>query len=113
MNPFHCVARVQNIVDQQDVPVRSVGFEGTKNPGSGFRVSRVAVARYPHAVEPQGNAEVADQVGGKDDGSVEESHDKDFLALVMTVDFESQFGNALANVLLAQKDLFNVVFQER
>ena len=43
MYALHRVARIENVVDQQDVLVRNFGFERTEYAGSCFGISRVPV----------------------------------------------------------------------
>ena len=111
MHALHRVARIEDVVDQQHVLAGNLGFQGTQNSGSRFRISRVPVTGYPYAVQSQRNAQVANEVGGEDNGSVKQGDEQDFLPLVMTVDLKPQLGYALTDFVFGKKNLLEIVFQ--
>ena len=56
---------------------------------------------------------MADQIGGKDNGSVQEGNQHNFLVLVFTINFLSKTFYPLLNLLFGQQYFLEVVFSCR
>jgi hypothetical protein len=79
------LAGIEDIVDEEDVSVLDIGgefFGELEMAGLGL----AAVAGGADEVEGEGEAERADEVGGEDDGAVEDGDDDGIFVLVVVLD---------------------------
>lgn len=99
-------AGVEDVVDEEDVAVGDVEAEAAEDLGLADGAGLVAVAGDADTVEADGVRNFAEEVGGEEDGPVNEGDDGDFLLAVGGGDEGAELANAFLEVGFGDEDGF-------
>jgi hypothetical protein len=104
-------ARVDDVLDDQDVAAGDAAVEVLQEPDPGMaaRVGIGAVRGELDEVECLRDVDGARQVGDEDDARLQRRDQERLAALVVTGDLAAEFDDALAQLLTAEVDLADLV----
>lgn len=100
---------VEDVVDEEDVAASDIEREAVKEVRFAARPGVVAVAGDADAVEPDGIGDLTKQIGGEEDGAVDDRDDSDLFFAVGRGDVGAQFFKATFDRSLAHEDSLEIV----
>ena len=98
-------ARVDDVLDDEDVPALDVDVEVLENPHNSRGVGRRAVARDGHEVDLARHRQMAHEVGQEEDGALEDADEEQVAACVVGGDLRAELGDPPLERRLLDQDL--------
>src|SRR3990172_1624063 len=100
-------ARVDDILDDEDVPSLDRDVEVLENAHDARGVDPGAVARHGHEVDLAGDVDRAHEVGHEEDGALEHADEEEVAAAVVPADLGAELGDPRLERRLVDQDLFD------
>src|SRR4051812_48480921 len=96
--------RVDDVLDDEDVPALDIDVQVLENPDNSRGIRRVAVARDGHEVDLAWDRQLPHEIGHEENGALEDAHEEQVAARIVGGDLLAELGHAaLEHIPLDQR----------